>query len=106
MIELKRDTLDRSAVTQVVDYYGMVKMRFPDRAVDLMIVASRVPPERRIACEQYHIEAREIPQKKFRDVAEEVGYTFESERTTAPEPMISSEPAAPNLIPVSPPKDH
>jgi hypothetical protein len=28
VIELKRDTLDRGAITQLVDYYGMLKSRF------------------------------------------------------------------------------
>lgn len=74
VIELKRDTLERGAVSQIVDYFGMLKSSFPDKAVELMIIANRIPPERRLACEQFHIEAREIPQKKFRDVAEEVGY--------------------------------
>ena len=79
VIELKRDTLERGAVTQLVDYYGMLKARFPDKSVELMIVASRIPPERRIACEQFNIEAVEIPQKKFRDIADEIGYIFQSE---------------------------
>ena len=35
--------------------------------------------ERRIACERHDIIAVEIPEKKFRDVAAEVGYTFKSE---------------------------
>jgi Endonuclease NucS C-terminal domain len=81
VIELKRDTLERGAVSQLVDYYGMLKSRFPDKSVELMIIANRIPPERRQACEQYHIDAVEIPQKKFRDVAEEVGYDFGSERS-------------------------
>jgi Endonuclease NucS len=79
VIELKRDTLERGAVGQLVDYFGMLKSRFPDKSVELIIVANRIPPERRLACEQYHIEAIEIPQKTFRDVAEEVGYVFTSE---------------------------
>jgi hypothetical protein len=82
VIELKRDTLERGAITQLVDYFGMLKGKYPGRAVELMVIASRIPPERRIACEQYDIEAREIPQKRFRDVAGEVGYTFKSESQT------------------------
>jgi hypothetical protein len=79
VIELKRDTLDRGAIAQLVDYYGMLKARFPDKAVELMVIASRIPPERQLSCSQYNIEALEISQKKFRDVAEEVGYVFKSE---------------------------
>jgi hypothetical protein len=79
VIELKRDTLERGAVPQIIDYFGMLKSRFPDKSVELMIIANRIPPERRLASEQFHIEAVEISQKKFRDVAEEVGYVFGSE---------------------------
>jgi len=78
VIELKR-TLERGAITQLLDYYGDLKGRFPERAIELMVVASRIPPERRVACEHHDIEAREISEKRFRDVAEEVGYTFKSE---------------------------
>ncbi len=79
VIELKRDTLERGAITQLVDYHGMLKSRFPDKAVELMIIANRIPPERKFACEHHDIDAIEIPPKKFRDIAEEVGYVFRSE---------------------------
>jgi RecB family endonuclease NucS len=65
VVELKRDTLERGAIAQLIDYYGMLKARFPEKAVELMIVAGRVPPERRLACEQYDIAAVEIAQKKI-----------------------------------------
>jgi hypothetical protein len=61
----------------------MLKSRFPDKSVELMIIANSIPPERRVSCEQFHIEGVEIPQKKFRDVAEEIGYIFRSEIANA-----------------------
>ena len=79
VVELKRETLERGAIAQLVDYYGMMKSRFPDRCVELMVIANRIPLERRLACEQYNITPVEIPAKKFRDVAAEVGYIFKSE---------------------------
>lgn len=79
VIEIKRDTLQRGAISQIVDYYGMLKARFPDMAVELIIVANRIPRERQLSCEHYDIEAVEIAQKKFRDVAEQIGYVFKSE---------------------------
>src|SRR5947207_4921774 len=90
VIELKRGTLERGAVSQLVDYYGMLKSRFPDKSVELMSIANRIPPERRQACEQYHIDAVEIPEKKFRDVAEEVGYDFGSERSRDVPPLAAA----------------
>jgi hypothetical protein len=115
VIELKRDTLERGAIMQLVDYYGMLKSRFPDRAIELMVVAPRIPPERRVACEQYDIEAREIPQKRFRDVAGEVGYVFESEsrstlthaplqEPTSPAGRMKRPPECPSDSPVAPNK--
>jgi endonuclease NucS-like protein len=83
VIELKRGTLERSAVPQIVDYFGMLKSRFPDRSVELMIIANSIPPERRVSCEQFHIDAVEISEKRFRDIAAETGYVFMSEVSTA-----------------------
>lgn len=99
VIELKRGTLERGAIPQLVDYFGMVKSRFPDRAVELMIIANSIPTERRVSCEQFHIEALEIPQKKFRDVAEEVGYLFKSEtpKHESPGAVDAVFPATSNL---------
>jgi len=79
VIEVKCGTLKRGAIEQLHDYYGMMKRRFPGKVVELMVVANQIPHERRLACESLNIEAREIPQKKFRDVASEVNYIFESE---------------------------
>lgn len=98
VIELKRDTLGRDALPQIVDYLGMLKARFPDKSVELILIANHVPRERKLACEIYNVEAREIPEKKFRDVAEEVGYVFKSEMATPPGLLR-------NLAPESEPND-
>ncbi|MDQ2844581.1 MAG: endonuclease NucS [Acidobacteriota bacterium] len=98
VIELKLGILGRGAVPQLVDYFGMFKSRFPGKSVELMIIANGIPPERRVSCEQFHIEPVEISQKKFRDVAEEVGYVFESERANAnPSSLMDRVPVASNL---------
>ena len=80
VVELKKGKLGRGAVAQLVDYFGMVKREFPDKPVELMVVANVIPEERRLACEQYNIDCREISAKRFRDIASEVGYEFESEK--------------------------
>src|SRR6266699_5591271 len=69
VIELKKGKLERGAISQLVDYFGMLKNEFPARPVELMVVANSVPQERRLACEQYDFECREISEKSFRDVA-------------------------------------
>jgi hypothetical protein len=79
IIEVKKGKLQRGAIDQLLDYFGMMKLRFPERAVELMVVANVIPPERQIACENRDIECRAIAEKTFRDVAAEVGYVFASE---------------------------
>jgi len=85
VVEVKRGKLARGAINQLVDYFGMVKREFPDKPVELMVVANSIPEERRVACEKLNIDYQEIPEKKFRDVAEEVGYTFTSEQIRSDE---------------------
>lgn len=79
VVELKHGTLERGAVSQLIDYFGMLKSQFPDKLVELMVVANQIPAEKRLSCQQYNIEPVEISEKKFRDVAERVGYAFQSE---------------------------
>ena len=81
VIEIKRGKLERQAIDQLHDYYGSLKKEFPDQPVELMAIAHSIPDERKIACERLNIEPREISEKRFRDVASEVGYDFLSERT-------------------------
>ena len=94
IIEVKRGKLPRGAIDQLLDYFGMIKQRFPDKPVELMVVANAIPSERRLTCESRDIECREISQKTFRDVAVEVAYTFTSEvnlpRHTAETTVIPS----------------
>ena len=105
VVELKRDTLERGAVGQVVDYYGAIKAQFPDTPVELIVIANRIPVERRLACERQDVTALEIPHKKFRDVATQVGYVWKSEGSnadSATQNLAATTPNAfdqPSLIP-------
>jgi hypothetical protein len=87
VVEIKRGTLRRGAIPQLLDYYGMMKSRFPNEVVELMVIANEIPKERRLACEQYNIEPREISVKRFRDIANEVNYIFRSEISSQKEPI-------------------
>ena len=110
VVEVKHGTLPRGAIEQVNDYFGMVKLQSPDQPVEKMVVANRIPPERKLACENHDITAVEIPERKFRKVAEEVGYNFKSEaaRTSEPSnaelarPTESERPTWSGISPVSP----
>lgn len=101
VVEVKKGKLQRGAIDQLHDYFGMLKKEFPDKAVELMVVANHIPHERRVACEQYDIEWREITEKKFRDVAEEIGYVIESEIPSKEAPEHTT-PIQPTRISESP----
>jgi RecB family endonuclease NucS len=49
IIEVKRGKLPRGAIDQLHDYWGMMKQRFPDKPVELMVVANSILPERQLA---------------------------------------------------------
>ena len=84
IIEVKRGKLPRGAIDQLLDYFGMMKQRLPDKPVELMVVANLIPAERRVTCESRDIECREISEKTFREVAAEFAYTFVSEANLLP----------------------
>ena len=92
VVEIKRGKLPRGAIEQLHDYFGTLKREFPERPVELMVVANSIPEERRLACERLNIEPREISEKRFRDVAAEVGYTFTSEVTQSTAPQGEARP--------------
>jgi hypothetical protein len=94
IVEVKRGTLPRGAIDQLLDYFGMMKARFPEKAVELMVVANTIPPERKLICQNYNIECREISEKTFRDLAAEVGYSFASEANTSD--RLSQTPVLPS----------
>lgn len=77
VVEIKKGVLPRGAVNQLVDYYGMLKREFQSESVELMAVANSIPEDRAIACLKYDIEPREISEKRFADVAREVGYELD-----------------------------
>jgi hypothetical protein len=91
VIEVKRGKLPRGAIDQLLDYFGMMKQKFPTKPVELMVVANSIPPERQLACESRDIECRAISEKRFRDVAAQFDYAFASEVTMPsgpPHPVV------------------
>jgi hypothetical protein len=93
IVEVKRGKLPREAIGQLLDYFGMMKQRYPDKSVEMMVVAWTIPAERRLICEHRDIACREISEKTFRDIAAEVGYVFASEATQPSQSMGVSLPA-------------
>jgi hypothetical protein len=79
VVEIKKGSVGRDAIGQICDYFGALKQEFPGRSVELMLVGGEIHSERKIALDQLHLEWREIPLRRFRAVAREVGYIVESE---------------------------
>jgi len=79
LVEIKKGRVEREVISQVYDYLGALKQEFPRRSVELIVVATEIPLQRRIALEHLHIDWREMSMEQFRTVARTVGYTFESE---------------------------
>ena len=69
-----------------------------------MVVANLIPLERKSTLDRYHIEWREIPEQRFREVAAEKGYRFQSETI---QPVVDTLPitaaASPDSSPAEPP---
>src|SRR6266567_3238407 len=79
VIEVKKGVLPRNAIPQVMDHFGSLKTKHPDRSIEMMVVANQIPSERKATLDSYHIEWREIPDFRFRTLAEQKGYVFASE---------------------------
>ena len=83
VVEVKAGVAPRGVGEQLHDYWGAEKAARPNIPVEMMVVANEIPRERRLYLENRNIEAREIPVKRFREVASTVGYRFESEEILA-----------------------
>lgn len=103
VVEVKRGKLPRGAIDQLLDYFGMMKLRFPEKPIELIEVANVIPSERRQACESREIECYEISEKRFRVVAARHGYCFISEAKvaeipSAPQPIETAPETLPNGV--------
>jgi hypothetical protein len=65
IVELQRGTLDRNHTYKILDYYDEYKRRNPGEFVELMIIANRIPSERRERLYSHGIEFKEIPESRF-----------------------------------------
>jgi len=76
IVEVKRGILSRDAVGQIMDYYGMLKRREPNRNIRLMLVANVIPRERIVYLKEIGISCIEIPVSKIWDTARKYSYRF------------------------------
>ena len=76
IIEVKRGILSREAVGQIIEYYGLLKNIFPEKAIELILCANTIPPERKTFLENVGISCKEISLNLIFQVAEKYRYTF------------------------------
>lgn len=77
VVEIKRGILRREAIGQIIEYYGMLKQKEPNKNILLYLVANVIPKEMTVFLkEKLGIEFVEIPTSKIRDVAERHSYQF------------------------------
>ncbi len=83
VVEIKRGILPRSAIPQIMDYYGVIKLKEPNIDIRLIIMANVIPKERVVYLKEYGIEFIEIPVSKLLNIAQKHSYRFLD--TEAPE---------------------
>jgi len=77
IIEIKRGILRREAIGQIIEYYGMLKQKEPNKNILLYLVANVIPKETTVFLkERLGIEFVEIPASKIREVAGRHSYHF------------------------------
>jgi hypothetical protein len=65
IVELQKGTLDRNHTYKILDYYDEYKTQNPDQFVELMVIANRIPRERRERLSSQGISFKEIPESDF-----------------------------------------
>jgi len=74
--EVKLGILDREALGQVVQYYGLLSKQKPDKNIRLMLVANIIPESMKVFPSEMGIECHEIPVSKIMAVASKYNYRF------------------------------
>jgi hypothetical protein len=60
IVELKRDTITREAVGQVLEYYGRLRLANPKRKYQVVLAAPSIPAYRKLILEDFGIRCAEI----------------------------------------------
>ncbi|HOO97556.1 MAG TPA: endonuclease NucS [Caldisericia bacterium] len=76
IVEVKRGIPSRDATGQLVDYYGLLKDKYPSDVVELVLCANIIPAEKRAHLERFNIECKELGIARLSEVARKYNYTF------------------------------
>jgi len=67
IVEIQRGTLDRNHTYKILDYYDEFKEKNPNEFVELMVIANKIPRERRNRLKSMGVTFKEIPESIFLD---------------------------------------
>jgi hypothetical protein len=76
IVEVKRGILSREASGQVIEYYGLLKNKFPNEIFELILCANIIPRERSLFLEQSGIECKELGIAYIAEIAKKYNYVF------------------------------
>ena len=65
IVEIQRGTLDRNHTYKILDYFDEFKKNYQNDFIDLVIIANKIPRERRERLHSYGITFFEIPESVF-----------------------------------------
>jgi hypothetical protein len=68
IFELQKGTLDRNHTYKILDYYDEYKEKNPNAFIELMVIANKIPYERRKRLDSHGISWKEIPESEFSDI--------------------------------------
>ncbi len=67
IVEIQKGTLDRNHTYKILDYYDEYKEKNPNSFIELMIIASKIPYERRNRLDSKGISWKEIPESELQE---------------------------------------
>jgi hypothetical protein len=92
IVEIQKGTLDREHHHKIQDYYEEYKVKNPKDFVDLMVIANRIPYERRRKLSYLGVEHKEIPESEFQEsiITDDKAPEAISTRTFNNEPFLTN----------------
>lgn len=92
IVELQRGTLDRSHTYKILDYYDGYKEKHPNDFIELMVLANKIPEERKKRLRAWGVEFMEVPESEF--ISEKM---LEPALHVSSQPSQQETPATPSL---------
>lgn len=65
IVEIQKGTLDRSHTYKILDYYHEYKEKNPADFIELMVIANKIPDERKKRLSDWGVSYKEVPEADF-----------------------------------------